>query len=105
MDADAAAASRAAEALKIPAIIRSNPGVTNAMAGEVAAAFAQAHANFLAGLQETFHQRVLDEPAVLSPKFSSFITTFNFNNQNFPVNPDLARRWARGEDGLATKPA
>lgn len=104
IDADATVARKASEAMKTPAIFRSYPEVvTNEMVSEVADAFAQAHSNFLSGLQETFHQATLDEQTIQSPDFGYFITAFNLKNKKFPVDADLARHWAAGEDGLATQ--
>ena len=102
-DSVAALARQAQAALQTPAIFLYQPGITNDMAREVAAAFAQARSNFLDGLQETFHQAVLDEPTADSPDFGYFITAFNLRNRDFPINDNLARSWARGDDGLATQ--
>ena len=103
IDADATVARKASEELKTPAIFRSYPEITNEILSEVSEAFAQAHSNFLAGLQETFRQTTLDEQTIQSPDFGYFITAFNLKNKKFPINSDLARRWAGGDDGLATQ--
>jgi hypothetical protein len=100
IDTDATIARRAEESLKTPAIFRNYPEVTNAMADEVTAAFAQAHSDFLASLQDTFHQPVLDEATILSPNFGYFVTAFNLKNKKFPITTDLGQRWARGDAGL-----
>ncbi len=103
IDAEATAARQAEVALKTPAIFRSYAGVTNALAGEVLAAFAQAHSNFLTGLQDTFHQSTLGRTTVLSPDFGYFLTEFNVKNKKFPVTADLARQWAGGKTGQSTQ--
>lgn len=103
VDAGATAAGRAALALKVPAVFLSDNSATNMIVRQVTAAFTEAHSNFLFGIQESFQKRVLDEPTIRTPDFGYFVTAFNIQNKSFPINSDLARRWAHGESGLTTK--
>ena len=103
VDAGATAAGRAALALKVPAIFLSDNSATNIIVRQVTTAFTEAHSNFLFGIQESFQKRVLDEPTIQTPDFGYFVTAFNIQNKSFPINSDLARRWAHGESGLTTK--
>jgi hypothetical protein len=103
VDAAATAARQAAAALKTPAIFRVNSSVSNAMTLKVTAAFAEAHSNFLAGLQQTYRQTTLDDATIQSADFGYFLTAFNFKNKKFPITTPLAQQWARGESGLAAQ--
>jgi len=100
IDTDATAMRKAEAALKTPAIFLNHSSVTNTMVEKVTAAFAGSHADFLAGLQETFQQTYLTETAVQSPEFEHFVTTFNVKNKKLSISAGLARQWTRGETGL-----
>src|SRR5690242_10103509 len=103
VDAKATAARKAELELKIPAIYETHSSVTNIMVDKVTESFDEAHANFLAGLQKAFHQPVLDDPTLQSTDFDHFIADFNNQNKRFLITADLAREWARGKSGLATR--
>jgi hypothetical protein len=96
----ATTALRSTEALKIPAIFRSLSN-TNTMSVAFLDAFETTHSNFLAALQDSFHQAQLDETAIASPDFGYLVTAFNIKNRAFPLPDDLAADWARGKPGLA----
>lgn len=103
IDAQATAARRAEALAKTPAVFRVISSITNTMVVKVSAAFAEAHANFLAGLQQKFQQTSLNETAVQSAAFADFVAAFNAQNKKFPVTAALAAQWAQGESGLATQ--
>jgi hypothetical protein len=105
IDASATAARKAAEALKTPAIFRSYPdaAITNAMAGELHAAFTATRSNFLAALKADFPAVPLDSSAIASARFAGFLAGFNGKSKSFPVSAELAGRWAAGDAGLATE--
>jgi plasmid maintenance system antidote protein VapI len=98
-DPAATANLKSAEAMKIPAIFRDWPGVTNAMAARFTLAFDTTRSNFLSALQETFHQTVLDHATITSPDFGYLLTAFNIDNKKFPIPDFLAMDWAYGKDG------
>ncbi|HEY5296941.1 MAG TPA: hypothetical protein VIK59_03360 [Verrucomicrobiae bacterium] len=103
IDPAATATLKAAEALKSPTIFRSDLGVTNALAAEFLSAFASAHTNFLAAIQDTFHQTTLNDQTIASPDFEYLVTAFDIKNKNFPITTDLAATWARGDPGLTAQ--
>jgi hypothetical protein len=96
----ATTALRAAEALKIPAIFHGLAN-TNTMAAAFLDTFGGTRSNFLAALQDSFHQTTLDEATIASPDFGYLITAFNIKNRTFPVSDALAADWARGKPALA----
>jgi len=102
VDAPATADRRAEALAKTPAVFRVIASITNTMVLKVSAAFAESHANFLAGLQQKFQQASLNETAVQSTAFADFVSAFNAQNKKFPVTTALAAQWARGESSLAT---
>jgi len=101
IDSDATAARKAEEALKTPAIFRSYSDTAAQVENEFLAAFAAAHASFVAAIQNTFHKPVLGKATITSPDFEHFIAIFNAQNKSFPVTADLAAEWARGGMGAA----
>jgi 7TM-HD extracellular len=101
VDAQATAALKLSEALKIPAIFLNCPADTNAAAKKFLAVFAAARSNFSAALVAQFHQPTIDETTIASPDFGNFVTAFNGKNKNFPVTAALAATWARGDSGQA----
>lgn len=101
IDANATAALKSSEALKTPAIFRSYPGMAVAVENEFLAAFAAAHSNFNAAVNDTFHQPAIDDKTIALPDFGYLLTAFNVKNKNFPVTAELAAAWARGDSGLA----
>jgi hypothetical protein len=101
IDPDATAARKAEEALKTPAIFRSYPDTAAQVENEFLAAFAEAHASFVAAVQNTFHKPILDKATVASPDFEHFVAVFNARNKSFPITADLAAEWARGGMGAA----
>ena len=105
IDADATAARKAAEALKMPAIFRSYPdaSITNAMAGELQAAFAATQSNFLTALKANFPAVPLDGDTIASAQFAGFLAAFNGKSKSFPVSAKLAASWAAGGAGLDTE--
>jgi hypothetical protein len=103
LDPAATAALKSSEALKTPAIFRSNPGVTNVLASQFQAAFEGTRSNFINALQGTFHATVLDHATITSPDFGYFVTAFNIDNRKFPITSDLAMDWAYGKDGAVEK--
>lgn len=95
-------ASRPAETPGTPVVFRVY-STTNILTKEFLAAFARARSNFLAAIQDAFHQATLDEKSIASPDFGYLITAFNVENKNFPVTDELAADWARGGSGQATQ--
>ena len=69
IDTVATAALKSSEAMKTPAIFRVCSDVTNALANEFLAEFAGAQSNFIAAVQDTFHQATLDDATIASPDF------------------------------------
>jgi hypothetical protein len=105
IDTAATAARKSAEALKTPAIFRSYPDgfITNAMAAELAAAFAANRSNFLTALNAEFSTALLDSNTIASARFAGFLADFNGKSQAFPVDARLAASWAGGDAGLDTE--
>jgi hypothetical protein len=103
VDPAATATLKSAEATRTPAIFRVCSDVTNELAKNFLAEFADARSNFTGAVQETFHQTTLDNAAVASPDFGYLITAFNIKNKNFPITADLAATWARGDSGMAAQ--
>jgi 7TM-HD extracellular len=101
IDPDATAARKVEEAVKTPAIFRSYPNTAAQVENEFLAAFAGAHANFVAALQNIFHKPILGKATIASPDFEHFIADFNARNKSFPITFDLAAEWARGGMGAA----
>src|SRR5580704_14357209 len=56
IDPDATAMSKAEAASKTPVIFIVHPNTTNTMVENLTTAFSSTHADFLAGLQQTFQQ-------------------------------------------------
>jgi len=103
IDPAATAALKSAEATRTPVIFRICSDATNALAKEFVAEFAGAQSNFIAAVQDTFHQTTLDNATITSPDFGYLITAFNIKNKNFPITADLAATWARGNPGVAAQ--
>lgn len=102
IDPAATAARQAAEAQNVPVIFRSFPdNMTNVLVKNFSAAFALEHAHFLAALEDSFHTPVLDQEAINSPDFGQFVTSFNKQNNAFPVTTELAGLWAKADPGTA----
>ena len=101
IDSDATAARKAEEAVKTPAIFRSYPDTAARVGNEFLAAFAEAHASFVAAVQSTFHKPILGKATIASPDFEHFIAAFNAQNKSFPITTNLAVEWARGGMGTA----
>ncbi len=96
----AATAARQAEAVnKTPAIFLRNSSITNATIIKLETAFAEAHSNFMASLEETYHQPGLRGQTNLPVEFEYFVTAFNVRNKKFPIATQLAREWAAGQTG------
>jgi hypothetical protein len=102
IDTDAAQVDKAAAALNTPAIFIVHPNVTNTMVENLTTAFTSTHADFLAGLTETFQQSNLSNATIQSPEFENFVRGFNVKSEKLSISPGLARQWARGETGLDT---
>jgi hypothetical protein len=102
IDPAAPAASKLSEAVT-PMIFRVCSDVTDALANKFLAEFAGARSNFIAAVQDTFHQTTLDDATIASPDFGYLITAFNIEHKNFPITIDLAETWARGNPGLAAQ--
>jgi hypothetical protein len=103
IDADATAARKAAEALKTPAIFRSYPNPTNAIAADFLAAFERTRALFATNLQSTFGEITNLDDTVTSPAFTGFVTAFNRKKIPFAISSELAGLWARGDAGAAVQ--
>lgn len=103
VDSAATAALQSARATQYPAVFRSLPEMTNVMARDFLAAFAQAQTNFLAGLAAEFHASKLNEATIASADFGGLVTAFGVENKRFPVTDGLAAEWARGGDGQAIR--
>jgi hypothetical protein len=102
-DLTATAALKSSEALKVSAVFRDDPGITNALASQFTVAFDTAHSDFLAALQQTFQTTVLDHATVMSPDFGYFLTAYNFDHPKLPLPFYLAMDWAYGKDGALEK--
>ena len=102
-DPAATATLKSSEALKIPAIFRNWPGVTNTLAARFETVFNSTRSNFTNAIQETFHQTVLDHAAITSPDFGYLVTAFNIDNKKFPIPDFLAMDWAYGKSGEIEK--
>ncbi|MES1180557.1 MAG: hypothetical protein ABUL66_01700, partial [Verrucomicrobiota bacterium] len=96
------AGAAAAGTPETPAVFRVY-STTNLLATEFLAGFSAARSNFLAAVQDTFHQATLDEKSLASPDFGYLVTAFNIKNKPFPVTEELAADWARGGSGQATQ--
>jgi hypothetical protein len=99
IDSDATAVRKVEEAVKTPVIFRSYPDAAAQVENEFLAAFAEAHANFVAAVQSTFYKPTLGKATIASPDFEQFVTAFNAQNKSFPITTDLAAEWARGGMG------
>lgn len=102
VDTDGTEALKASRALNVPAVYRGCFFVTNAIARDFLAAFAQAHRNFSNAIGATFQTNV-DNTTITSPDFGYFLTAFNVQNKNFPLTAELADTWAHGESGAALR--
>lgn len=90
------------EAANASAVFRScSP--TNVIARKFLAEFAGARSNFVAAVQDTFHQPTLDEKSIASSDFGYLVTAFNIEHKDFPVTSELAASWAQGESGQAAQ--
>ncbi|HUE36435.1 MAG TPA: hypothetical protein VMO20_03505 [Candidatus Acidoferrum sp.] len=98
----ATAALKATKAMYVPVIFREQTHITNAMVKEFLTAFAKAHSTFTNGIDTTFQTNVTDA-VIASPDFGYFVTEFNVVNKKFPVTPELAAAWARGDSGAALR--
>lgn len=96
----ATAALKITKAMYVPVIFREHTHTTNGMVKEFVAAFAKAHSTFTNGIAATFQTNVTDA-VIASPDFGYYVTEFNVVNKKFPVTPELAAEWARGDSGAA----
>ena len=103
VDSAATAALQSARATQYPAVFRSLPAMTNAVAREFLSAFAEAQTNFLADLAAEFHVPQVNEATIASADFGGLVTAFGVKNKRFPVTDELAAEWARGGDGQAIR--
>ena len=98
VNAQATAELKAKKAAYVPVIYRDYSRATNAMVKKYLAAFAEAHSKFASGLATTFQTNITDA-VIASPDFGYYVTEFDVVNKNFPVTPELAAEWARGDSG------
>jgi hypothetical protein len=98
VNAPATAELKAKKASYVPVMYRSYPHATNAMVKKYLAAFAETHSKFQSGLDSTFQTNITDA-VIASPDFGYYVTEFDVINKNFPVSPELAAEWARGDSG------
>jgi membrane-associated HD superfamily phosphohydrolase len=98
VDAEATAARKAAEALKLPAIFRSYPSPTNGIIEDFTSAFASVRSLFSAALQEKFGDFTNADEIVSAPDFTKFLNVFNRQKIPFPISAELAGIWTRGDD-------
>ena len=101
VDSAATAALQSSRAVQTPAVFRSLPDATNAMAREFLVAFAGTRTNFLTAFAAGFPFRTADAAVVSSADFGRLVTAFNVKNKNFPITGKLAAEWARGGVGAA----
>lgn len=102
-DPESTAALKTEAALKTPVVYHVISSITNTMVLKMSAAFAEAHTNFLAGLQQKYHQTNLDATVIQSVDFENFVTAFNVHNRKISITTGLAIEWAQGGSGLTTE--
>jgi hypothetical protein len=103
VNAQGTADLKASKARGIAAIYHHWTGITNVIADQFLAAFAQAHMNFSNALVAAYHQPTIDNPTIESSDFGYVVTAFNVENKKFPISTELAVTWAHGDSGDALR--
>ena len=99
VDAVATDSLKSSRAMDVPAIYRNDTEMTNSIVKKYLKAFATAHSNFCAAVTAAYGQAAMDQNTLASPDFGYFVTAYNVENKSFPVTPELADDWARGDPG------
>lgn len=98
VDAAATKALQSARATQFPAVFRSLPGTTNALAHNFLTVWDQTHASFLAALTNDFHAAQPGAATIASPEFGRFVTAFTALHPEFPITDEIGGEWARGRE-------
>ena len=101
IDPTATASLKFAEALKTPAIFDYYPDTAGIVGKRFQQVAAEAHSNFIAAVESTFHSPKVGDEVINSADFGYLVTAFNIKSRVFPVTTDLAAEWAHGNDGQA----
>jgi hypothetical protein len=97
VDPDATALLKEKEALRVPVIFRFNEAAARAVETELRAACSLARSNFLFLMQQNFPRRPLTPDALETEAFQQLILSARQFDETFPLTPELARNWARGD--------
>jgi hypothetical protein len=101
IDPKATASLKFEEALKTPAIFDYYPDTAGVVGKRFLQVAAEAHSNFVAAVEGTFHSSKIGDEVINSADFGYLVTAFNIKSKVFPVTTDLAAEWAHGNDGQA----
>jgi len=99
LDAEATAALKEKEAMRVLVILRFDPSVAADVEANVRDAFNNTRSNFVRVVERYFNQRKLEATNVASPEFETVRATFQRGNKAFPVSTNLAALWALGDSG------
>ena len=96
-DPEATEALKEKEANKLPIICRFYPSAADEAETALHKAFVSARQTFLSSVETAFKKKTLDAPTTDTDEFRHLVGGFQSRNTGFPLNTELAARWARGE--------
>ncbi len=103
VDPERTAALKYREGQKLPVLFRLQPEVADEVEGEFRAAFTAARSNFLSVLQSVVGRPRFDTNVVTHEELQRLLTAYQRQNRAFPLDTELAARWALGDAGGAVQ--
>jgi len=101
VDAEATAALKEKEALRIPVAFRLDKTAAAVVELEMRETFSLARSNFVQLMHSSFHHTKLEEFQLETEQFDKLLASFKKRDKNFPLTTPLAEEWALGREGFA----
>ncbi len=101
VDAEATAALKAKEALRIPVAFRFDKTAATVVEFEMREAFLLARSNFVQLMHSSFHHTKIEEFQLETEQFDKLLASFKKRDKIFPLTRELAEEWALGREGFA----
>ncbi|HEU5125216.1 MAG TPA: hypothetical protein VFW05_14270 [Verrucomicrobiae bacterium] len=97
IDSEATEALQRREARRVPVIYRFYPHALDEVEAAFHSTFVRTRSNFVDAVRTRFSKETLNADDTESKSFQRLLRDFQKQNLLFPVSPQLARIWARGE--------
>jgi 7TM-HD extracellular len=101
VDAEATAALKEKEALRIPVAFRFDRTAAALVELEMREAFTLARSNFVRLMHSSFHHTKLEEYQLETEQFDKLLVSYQKRDKIFPLTTALAEEWALGREGFA----